>query len=131
MKRLLLALVLASIVFGGVYGLAESLGVSTQTLGAGNTAVAACQSGTLTSSYATTYDSTIPGYEVTTVTIGGLQSGCYSKAYKITLTNSSNVSLVETTGTAPASGTTITTSSLATSNVPASILSGIHVTITG
>lgn len=131
MKRLLLALAIASVVFGGVYGLAESLGVSTQSLGAGNASVAACQTGTLTASYTTAYDSTIPGNEVTVVTVNGLQSGCYSKAYRITLTNSSNASLGESTSTTPASGTSFSTASLATSNIPAAGVAGVHVTITG
>jgi hypothetical protein len=42
-KRLPLALGLAVVIFGGVYGLAASLNVSSGTLGAGNTSVAACQ----------------------------------------------------------------------------------------
>jgi hypothetical protein len=135
MKRLLIALALGGVIFGGVYGLAASVGVTSQTLGAGNSAVAACQAGTLTASYATTYDATVPGYEVTSVTVNGLDTtsgtNCASKAYKITLTGASNASLVETTGTTPASGTTFTTSSLATSNVPAANVTGIHVTVAG
>jgi len=135
MKRLILSLAVAAIVFGGVYGLASSLGVTTQTLGSGNSAVAACQAGALSVSYTTAYDSAIPGYEVSQVTVSGLDTtsptNCANKGYKITLTNSSNVSLAEATGTTPASGTSFNTSSLATSNVPATNVTGVQVTIAG
>jgi len=130
MKRLLLALTIAGLIFGGVYGLAASLSVNTQTLGAGNTAVAACQAGTLTASYATSYSSSGPGYQVGVVTVNGLQSGCYSKAFRITLANGSNTSLGEVTGTAPASGTSFT-ADFTSSNVLATNVAAIHVTITG
>ena len=130
MKRLVLALALAGVMFGGVYGLAASLNVSTQSLGAGNSAVAACQSGTLTTSYATSYDATLVGYKVGVVTVSGLQSGCYGKAFKVTLTNASNASLGEVAGTAPGSGTTFT-ADFSSSNAPAATVAGIHVTITG
>jgi hypothetical protein len=97
MKRFAIALLLAGAVFATTYGLAASLGVSTKTLGSGNSSVAACQSGTLTASYATSYDSTIPGYKVGVVTVGGLTSACYSMAYRVSLINSSNASLGEVT----------------------------------
>src|SRR5437879_13611997 len=112
MKRLALALGAATLVFGAVLGLAASLGVTSKTLGAGNSSVVACQAGTLTASYTTSYDATIPGYKVGVVTISGLDTtsgtNCASKAYKITLTGSGNASLAEVTGTTPASGTTFT-----------------------
>jgi len=130
MKRFVLALTIAGLIFGGVYGLAASLSVSTQTLGAGNTSVAACQVGTLTASYATSYSSSGPGYQVGVVTVSGLQSGCFSKAFKVALTNSGNTSLGEVTGTAPSSGTTFT-ADFTSSNVLATNVAGIHVTITG
>jgi len=129
-KRLVLAITIATVIFGGVYGLASSLGVSTQTLGAGNTAVAACQAGTLTASYATSYSATLPGYQVGVVTVSGLQSGCYSKAFKVALTNASNTSLGEATGTAPSTGTTFT-ADFTSSNVLAANVTGVNVTITG
>ena len=92
------------LVFGSIYGLAASLGVSSKTLGAGNTSVAACQAGTLTAQYATAYDSTIPGYKVGVVTVTGLQAGCYSMSFRVTLTGpgASNTSLAEVTGLKPA-----------------------------
>ena len=52
MKRLLLALGIGAVVFGGVFGLAASFGVNTDSLGGGSTAVAACQTTPVQVSYA-------------------------------------------------------------------------------
>lgn len=139
MRRIALALAIGGLVFGAIYGLAASLDASTDTLGAGNKVVAACQSGTLTASYATTYDSTVPGYEVGVVTINGLDTttsptNCASKAFKVLLTGTvggvANTSLGQVTGTTPASGTSFT-ADFASANVAAADVLGIHVLITG
>src|SRR2546423_14406041 len=106
LKRPLVALLVGVVIFSAIYGLAASLGVSSSSLGAGNSSVAACQGGTLTPSYATSYDSTIPGYKVGVVTVSGLASTCYSKSFRVTLANSANTSLGEVTGTTPSSGAT-------------------------
>jgi hypothetical protein len=130
------ALLVAGIVFAALYGFAASLGVNSKTLGAGTSAVAACQAGTLTASYATTYDSTIPGYKVGVVTVNGLDTvsgtNCASKAFKVTLTGpaASNASLGEVTGTTPASGTSFT-ADFSGSGVSAASVTGIHITIAG
>jgi hypothetical protein len=130
MRRAIVAVLIGTAVFGGIYGLAASMNVSTKTLGAGNTSVAACQPGTLTASYATTYDSTVPGYKVGVVTVSGLASTCYSMPFKVTLTGASNASLSEITGTTSASGATFTADFTA-QNVPAANVQGVHVLITG
>ena len=134
MKRLVVALLVAAGVFAATYGLAASLGVSSKTLGAGTSSVAACQSGTLTASCATLYDSTIPGYKVGVVTVNGLDTtsptNCASKSFRITLTNSGNSSLGEVTGATPASGTSFT-ADFTSSNVSAANVIGIHVVISG
>lgn len=134
MKRLVVALFVSTAVFGAIYGLASSLGVSSSKLGAGNSSIVACQAGTLTASYATVYDAAIPGYKVGVVTVTGLDTvsatNCASKAFKIALTNASNASLGEITGTTPASGTSFT-ADFTTSNVPAATTANVHVVITG
>lgn len=94
-------------VFGGSYGLAASLGLTTDSLGAAEAVVAACQSGTMNVTYAPGYSSSVPGYNVTSVTITGLQSGCYGKSFRVTVHGSGGTSLGEGTGTAPTSGTTV------------------------
>jgi hypothetical protein len=131
-KRMAVALLIGGIVFGTLYGFAASLGVNSNTLGAGTSAVAACQAGTLTASYGTSYDSTIPGYKVGTVTVSGLAATCYSKAFKVTLTGpgASNASLGEVTGTTPSSGATFP-ADFSASGVSAASVTGIHITIAG
>jgi hypothetical protein len=119
------------VVFGGVFGLAASLNVSSDTLGAGTTVVAACQTGTLTASYATGYDATASGYKVTAVNFSGLQSGCYGKSFKLTL-SSAGGSLGEITGTTPSSGSTIAVDvSSVTPAVLASAVTGANLLIVG
>lgn len=130
LRRLTVALLISTAIFGAVYGLAASLGVSTKTLGAGTSSVAACQSGTLTSSYATAYSSTTGGYDVGVVTVSGLQSGCFGMSYRIDLTGTSSSSLAELTGTTPSSGTTFTADFTA-SNILAANVTGIAVVISG
>src|SRR5207249_3247034 len=128
------AILVGAVVFAGMYALAASLGVASDTLGAGNSVVAACQAGTLSVSYAPTYNAAAPaGYRATTVTIGNLDTtagGCGGKAIRITLTGpgGSNASLGEQTGTTPSSGTTM---GFSFPGVSASDVTGVHVVISG
>jgi hypothetical protein len=108
MKRILAALLLALVTFAGVYGLAASLNLTTDSLGSATTTVASCQSGTLNATYTTTYSAAAPGYTVGTVTITGLAATCYSKPFKVTLSTTAGGSLGEATGTTPGSGTSFT-----------------------
>ncbi len=105
MKRAFIAGVLGLLTFGSVYGLAASLNLTSDSLGAAQTTVAACQAGAVNATYTSSYSATVPGYTVGTVTVTGLTSSCYSKAYKITLGGTAGASLGEATGTTPASGT--------------------------
>jgi len=127
MTKTVIAIVVASIVFAGVYGFAASLGITSSGLGAGNAVVAACGTGT-TVSYTTAYASGIPGYSVTQVNLASIPAACLSKAYRIQLTGAAGVTVgAEMTGTLPASGTT---ASIATSgNVDASLVTGVSVVI--
>jgi hypothetical protein len=108
MKRIIAAVFAALVTFGGVYGLAASLNLTSDSLGAGTATVAACQAGALNATYVSTYSATAPGYTVGTVTVTGLASTCYRKPYKVTLAGTSSASLGEATGTTPASGTSFT-----------------------
>jgi hypothetical protein len=125
--KIVVALVVASIVFAGVYGFAASLGITSSGLGAGNAVVAACGTGT-TVSYTTAYAAGIPGYSVTQVNLASIPAGCLSKSYRIQLTGAAGAAVgAEMTGTLPASGTTAT---IATSgNVDASAVTGVSVVI--
>ena len=129
MKRVLITTLAGVLTFGAVYGFAASLNLTTESLGAVDTTVAACQAGALTATYTSSYSSTVPGYAVGTVTVTGLASTCYSKAYRITLSGSGNASLGEATGTTPASGTSF--ASTFSPAVNAASVTGIAVVISG
>jgi hypothetical protein len=125
--KLVVALVVASIAFAGVYGFAASLGMSTSGLGAGSSVVSSCGSG-IQAAYATSYAASIPGYSVSQVNLSSIPNGCLSKSYKIQLTGASGVAVgSEMTGTLPGSGTT---ASIPTAGTPdASLVTGISVVI--
>ena|SRR6476646_746847 len=128
-KRALVIALAGLLTFGAVYGFAASLNLTTDSLGAADTTVAACQAGQLTATYTSTYSATVPGYAVGTVTVTGLASTCYSKAYKITVSGAGNASLGEATGTTPAAGTSFAATFAPAIN--AASITGIGVVISG
>ena len=134
MKRGLVALLMGGVIFAGIYGLAASLGVSSGTLGAGNSTVAACQTGTVAVSYSASYSATATaGYRATTVTLGNLDTlttACGNKAVSVTLTGpgASNAALATVTDTTPTTGTSM---NITVSGVSASDVTGVHVLIAG
>jgi hypothetical protein len=125
--KLVLAAVIASIVFAGVYGFAASLGLSSSALSAGNAVVASCGSG-MQAAYSTAYSATLPGYSVSSVNLSSIPAGCLSKTYTIQLTGAAGATIgAAMTGTLPASGTTANIST--TGNVDASLVTGISVVV--
>ncbi len=129
MRRAIVAALAGLLTFGGVYGLAASLNLTTDTLGSATEVVAGCQAGTLTASYTASYSASTPGYTVATVTVSGLASTCYGKAYRITLAGSGGTSLGEATGTTPSSGSTF--NATFSPAVNALSVTGISVVISG
>jgi len=125
--KILVAAVVSSVIFAGVYGFAASLGLTSSGLGAGSAVVAACGTG-INAAYSTTYSASIPGYSVSQVNLSAIPAACLSKSYKIQLTGASGVAVgSEMSGTLPASGTTAT---IATSGTPdASLVTGVSVVI--
>src|SRR5438309_11716465 len=88
-KRTLLSLVLALTIFGAVYGFAATLNVGANTLSAGNAAVASCEpSGTPTGTYTLGHDTTNKAYDVSGVTVTGLDATCAGKTVSVTPTRS-------------------------------------------
>ena len=125
--KIVLAAVVASIVFAGVYGFAASLSLTSSGLGAGNAVVAACGTG-INAAYTTAYSATIPGYSVSQVNLTAIPAACLSKAYRIQLTGAAGAAVgSEMTGTLPASGTTANIST--SGNVDASLVTGISVVV--
>lgn len=134
MKRALTAAAIGLLVFAGVYGFAAALPVTSDSLGAGSSAVAACQAGAVNVTYAPSYQSATPGYDATTVTVTGLNETaayCGGKAIRTTLTGpgASNASLGEQTATLPTG--VGTTQAFTFSGVNAASVTGVHVVISG
>ncbi|HXY81142.1 MAG TPA: hypothetical protein VEH55_07205 [Gaiellaceae bacterium] len=129
-RRTVFALLLALTIFGAVYGFAATLNVGTNALSAGNATVASCQqTGTPTGTYTTTYNSTIPGYQVASVVVTGLDdTNCNGKAISVTLTGAANANLATITGTVPSSGNLTLTPG---STVSAAAVTGVSVAIAG
>ena len=125
--KLVLAAVVASIVFAGVYGFAASLGLGSSGLGAGNATVASCGTG-IQAAYSTAYSATLPGYSVTQVNLSAIPAACLSKSYRVQLTGTGGATVgAEATGTLPGSGTTFAVPM--TGNIDASAVTGISVVI--
>ncbi len=126
-RKLLVVSAVGVAAFGSVYGLAASLSLTSDSLGAGTTVVAACQGSAFNLTYGTaTYAPS--SYGLTTVTVNGLTNTCFSKPYKITLQGAAGASLGEATGTTPAAGTsfsaTFPTVSAASVQGAAMVISG-------
>jgi hypothetical protein len=130
-RRTLFAIVLALTIFGAVYGFAATLSVGSNSLSAGNATVASCQGAvTPTGTYTTAYDSTVPGYKVSGVSVTGLDTNCAGKAISVTLTGASNVNLATITGTVPVGGGTYALPAPG-STVSAAAVTGVSVAING
>lgn len=129
-KKTLFALVLALTIFGAVYGFAATLNVGTNQLSAGNATVASCQaSGTPTGTYSVAYDSTLPGYKVSGVTVTGIDAGCVGKTVSVALTGAAGAIVgAQLSGTAPVGGTLALTPASTTS---AALVTGVSVAING
>jgi hypothetical protein len=129
-RRTLFAVVLAVTIFGAVYGFAATLNVGSNTLSAGNVAVASCQvTGTPTGTYTTAYDSTIPGYKVATVVVTGLDdTNCSGKAISVTLTGTGNANLQTIASTVPSTGNLTL---IPSPSVSAAAVTGVSVAIAG
>jgi len=133
MKRAILAISIAAIVGTGMYGLAASLGVSSDTLGAGSAVVAACQSATINVGYDSTYATT--GYQATTVHLQHVDetsAKCGGKSYKVTLADGSGNALgTEGSGTVTASANTNATENVTFTGVSAASVAKVNVVFAG
>ena len=134
MKRYALPIGAGVVVFGVVTAFAASLTVNSKSLGAGNATVASCNSAasaTYTSTLATTGANkgkyVVSGGSL--ATDGANPSACKGMSYKVTLLDSSDVSLGEATGNlADPTGD----ATLSFSGTPlASAVVGVAVVITG
>jgi hypothetical protein len=95
-KGFLLAGALGIVAVGGVLASAASIGtVSSNSLGSGVSVVASCDTNGVTVAYTNTYNPANGNYEVTAVTIGGINdtgtNSCVGKTLAITLADGTKV----------------------------------------
>lgn len=128
MKRTIVAVAVGATAFGSIYGLAASLGVSSDTLGSGSAAVAACQAVTdvVNVAYAPSYST--GSYKTTTVTLTGLLSTCYNKTAFVTVTGINSLSTTPVSVSGPTGATGTATISIA---AVAADITGVSVAISG
>ena len=130
-RKPILALVVGAVVFSSAFAFAATLSVTSNTLGAGNAAVTSCATG-VTTSYAVAYDSTIPGYKVSGVTVTGTLTSCSGKSATVDLVNSSNTSLGQMTHTITAGEASGGSFSLTPSgSINAANVANVHAVIAG
>jgi len=129
MKRTFIAVCAGLIVFAGVFAMAASLGgITSNDVGADNTTVASCDTNGVTTSYATGWDATDQRYEITSVTVGGVNDACDGDTLSVSLTNSAGAQIGSGTLTIPTSAATSHTVTMSTAP-SAQLTTGVHVLI--
>lgn len=133
-KKLLVGAVLGAAVFGAVFASAASLTVSTETLGAGGTSVASCDADGVKVTYTTSYDGTLKGYEVDTVTISKIADACEGMAYKVQATRTDGTNVEVDSGVLALTGSTENDKTAAVTPdtaLDASKVDGVYIVISG
>ena len=120
--------VLASVLGTVFFASAASISLTGTMLGANTTSVAACDPDGLTVSWATTYDSSLPGYAVTSVTVGDIHANCIGADLQASLADSAGNALGAVAGVT-VSGTSHSLS--VTGTVDAALVENASVVIEG
>lgn len=129
-RRLILALVIGSVVFATVVGMAAALGpVTAENLGAGNSVVASCDTDGVSVSYSTSYDGTDGRYEVTGVTVDGIANTCDGQTLTVALADSAGALLTEGSVTVPVDALATTASVTPGTPPAATLVANVHVVI--
>ena len=138
MKRIIGAAAAGVVAFSGIYALAASLNVTSNSLGAGTSVVASCTGDTLTATFGTLTYTAGTGYTVAALVIKDNAAtpnwtGCNGLAYKVTLSGGAPLPQ-EVTGTV--SGVVNTTGSSFTTTsfspvVNANLITGVSIVIGG
>jgi chitodextrinase len=129
-KRVTLAIAAGLIVFGGVFAMASSMGVtSTGQVGAGSASVSACDSDGVSTSYTTAWDTTDKRFEIASVTVSGIANTCDTLPIAVSLTDSSDVQLGSGSSTVPNDAGATSYAVSLSSPGPATTTTKIHVVI--
>jgi hypothetical protein len=130
MKRKLLALLAAFVVFGSVLAMAASLGgVTGGALGADSAAVASCDTDGVTTTYATSYDAAAGEYVVTSVTVGGIANACDGRGIGVTMTDVSGTAVGSGSSTVPVNAGATSVSVTLSPSASAEQAENVHVVI--
>jgi len=96
----MVATIVGIMVFATVFAVAASLSISATSLGAGTATVASCDTDGVTTSFETSYNAAVAGYQVTTLHVAGIATpGCGGLTMKATLIGAGDASLGERTVT--------------------------------
>ena len=135
-KRFIIGLVVGVAVFAAAFGMANTLGgLTTDTLGADDQSVGACDTDGVTTSYDTDYSAATPaGFKITEVTVSDIGvndpadvGDCAGMTIEVALTGAAGVLLEEKSGVVTATSESITFSAAASL---AEAVTGVHVMIT-
>ena len=131
-KHLLIAMAISGAAFAAAFGMAASLGgLNSDKLGAEDSAVAACDTDGVTTSYATAYNTTgTAGYKVQTVTVSGIADTCDGQSITVSLTGAGSASLQDVTSAVPTDAATSMTLTFGSSTLAESV-TGVHVVVSG
>lgn len=110
-KKLIFGLAVGVAAFAGVFAMAASLAVGSNSLGAGTADVASCDEDGVDHVYTTAYDSSVPGYKVATVEVTGIAAACNGYDIKASVLDSSDAALTEVTGSVSGTSHTFTVAS--------------------
>jgi hypothetical protein len=128
-KRTIVALLTGLAVFSGVYGMAAGLGgVTSSKVSADNIGVTSCDSDGVSTAYTSGWDATDKRYEVSTVTVSGVNDACDGLSVFVTLTDASGAQIGTGTLAMPSSGATSFGVSLVTA-ASAKLVENVHVSI--
>ena len=109
--------------------MAASLGgITSNDVGADNTAVASCDTNGVTTAYVTGWDATDRRYEITSVTVGGVNDACDGDNLSVSLTNAAGDQIGSGTLTMPVGAPTSFAVAMTTA-ASAQLTTGVHVLI--
>jgi hypothetical protein len=128
-KRTLIAMLAGLGVFAAVFAQAASLGgITSNKVGADNTTIASCDTDGVSTSYATAWDATDKRYEITSVTVSGVNDACDGQTLNVSFTDSTGAQIGSGSLAIPTSAATAHTVTASTAP-SAKLTEGVHVLI--
>ena len=107
-KKLIIGLAVGTAAFAGVFAMAASLAVGSNSLGAGTADVASCDPDGVDHVYTTSFAQSLPGYKVDTIEVTGIADTCNGFDIKASVLDSSDAALTEVTGSISGANHTFT-----------------------